>query len=333
MHDFFLKTPTLDNYWRSLILFGKNTASYKLALGQTLLELSTRGQDFITLDELSHSYALQMCQRIKSGKPQGTNNGMTRFVQACREYNSGELSLEKLIEETRKNAFRYVLDLFHRLGAEDIPVRFYTQEGNQGLRLTQPLFELKELNQSRGLPYEIDARWSLVETAWDTGIPPHMLRADYDATSEDIYINSQTRRTPLTPARDTLNGYQKGHCFYCKSQIALTETDVDHFFPFKLQAHFNYNLNSIWNLVLACHSCNRSSGKWGTKIPNLNAVRELYIRNEYLIASYKPIRATIQSQTGSTPKLRQEFINHRWNDAYALLPALFNPVIAEDFQL
>jgi hypothetical protein len=26
--------PTLDNYWRSIILFGRNVASYKFALGE-----------------------------------------------------------------------------------------------------------------------------------------------------------------------------------------------------------------------------------------------------------------------------------------------------------
>ena len=42
--------PTLENYWRSIILFGRNVASYKFALGQSLLELSQRGKEIITLD-------------------------------------------------------------------------------------------------------------------------------------------------------------------------------------------------------------------------------------------------------------------------------------------
>ena len=35
--------PTLENYWRSIILFGRNVASYKFALGKSLLELSQQG--------------------------------------------------------------------------------------------------------------------------------------------------------------------------------------------------------------------------------------------------------------------------------------------------
>ena len=36
--------PTLENYWRSVILFGRNVASYKFALGKSLLELSQQGK-------------------------------------------------------------------------------------------------------------------------------------------------------------------------------------------------------------------------------------------------------------------------------------------------
>ena len=33
---------TLENYWRGLILFGKNSTSYKFALAKALLEKSGR---------------------------------------------------------------------------------------------------------------------------------------------------------------------------------------------------------------------------------------------------------------------------------------------------
>ena len=31
--------PTLENYWRAVILFGKNVASYKFALAKALYDL------------------------------------------------------------------------------------------------------------------------------------------------------------------------------------------------------------------------------------------------------------------------------------------------------
>ena len=32
--------PSLESYWRSIILFGNNVASYKFALAKTLLEIA-----------------------------------------------------------------------------------------------------------------------------------------------------------------------------------------------------------------------------------------------------------------------------------------------------
>jgi hypothetical protein len=34
--------PSLDSYWRAIILSGWNVASYKFALGQSLLDLGSR---------------------------------------------------------------------------------------------------------------------------------------------------------------------------------------------------------------------------------------------------------------------------------------------------
>ena len=44
--------PSLDNYWRAMILFGRNVASYKFALGKCLLEAARDGRDFLPLADL-----------------------------------------------------------------------------------------------------------------------------------------------------------------------------------------------------------------------------------------------------------------------------------------
>ena len=45
--------PTLENHWRAVILFGRNVASYKFALGQSLLELAPHGKEVVTLEDLA----------------------------------------------------------------------------------------------------------------------------------------------------------------------------------------------------------------------------------------------------------------------------------------
>jgi hypothetical protein len=39
MADFLERQRTLDSYWRAVILFGRNVASYKFALAKSLIEL------------------------------------------------------------------------------------------------------------------------------------------------------------------------------------------------------------------------------------------------------------------------------------------------------
>ena len=51
-HSFILKTPKLEDYWRSIILFGRNVASYKFALAKSLLELQPESGQLIKLEEL-----------------------------------------------------------------------------------------------------------------------------------------------------------------------------------------------------------------------------------------------------------------------------------------
>lgn len=51
--EFYQADPTLENYWRGVILFGRNVASYKFALASALYEVDKSGSDLITLDQLA----------------------------------------------------------------------------------------------------------------------------------------------------------------------------------------------------------------------------------------------------------------------------------------
>ena len=42
MSIFFENDPTLQSYWRSIILYGRNVASYKFALGKALIDLNKK---------------------------------------------------------------------------------------------------------------------------------------------------------------------------------------------------------------------------------------------------------------------------------------------------
>ena len=64
MADFLERSPTLDNYWRSIILFGRNVASYKFALAKSLLEFRQRGDDLVTLESLAEPFSRHVCAHM-----------------------------------------------------------------------------------------------------------------------------------------------------------------------------------------------------------------------------------------------------------------------------
>ena len=208
------------------------------------------------------------------------------------------------------------MNSFHIVNGDSISTNFFKKDFHgkrKNLILTEALFKLQETGQYKNLKYETEARWRLVETAWNLGISTNLLKVEYNANDELLIVNSGVRRTDVTSVRSALNGYQKGKCFYCFNDIDLHEhqnLDVDHFIPFSLQMCFldELNLNGVWNLVLACQSCNRGAGGKFNKVPHIKYLERLYKRNEFLINSHHPLRETLMSQTGLVLEDRRHFL-------------------------
>ena len=113
MRTFTETTPSLEDFWRSIILLGRNVASYKFALGKSLFELAHQDQEEVPLDELAVPFARHMRQQhLKLSDKQGTS-AQSRFLDACRAFNRGELTETQLIEQTARLGFNNVIDAFH----------------------------------------------------------------------------------------------------------------------------------------------------------------------------------------------------------------------------
>ena len=102
---------------------------------------------------------------------------------------------------------------------------------------------------------------------------PRPLHVLYDRNRELLVPALLGKRRPITEARLALNGYQKGHCFYCYQTILVVPNspapaDVDHVFPYSLMSWgLPIDLDQVWNLVLACSRCNRGVDGKGTTVP------------------------------------------------------------------
>jgi hypothetical protein len=314
--------PSLDNYWRAVILFGRNVASYKFALGRSLLELAQRGQTVVPLTDLALPFARHIAEHLNRADRQATSSS-SQFLDACRKFNRGELTEAQLQDVTVRLGFNNVIDAFHVVGNGGIGVRFFVDERNtptRGIRLTDEVLKLPELYQHRNLPSEIEARWRLVETAWQLNMPVNSLVVAYDPELEWLVTESlDTRRTSITSCRDALNGYQKGKCFYCFGDISVVGgepdlADVDHFLPHRLKQHGDKfpwagQLDGVWNLVLACQTCNRGRAGKSGHVPEFRFLKRLHRRNEFLIESHHPLRETLLSQTGGAEEERKAVLN------------------------
>ena len=326
--------PSTDSYWRSIVLFGNNVASYKFALAKSLLELSESGQSTVSLEKLAEPFSKHLCEHILHSPKQATS-ASSSFLDACKKFNNGEITYDELISTTVRLGFNNVIDAFHIVNRAEIPVRFFEKDySGSGKRiiLTDDVYKLGELTSKVNLESEAESRWKLVETAWELGISRNLLDVQYDDDQELLFVNDRFKRKDVTSVRGALNGYQKGRCFYCFDDIVVTEgvdngCDVDHFFPHTLQHLMpDVNLNGVWNLVLSCKNCNRGADGKFARVPATKYLDRLHRRNEYLISSHHPLRETIMNQTGNTEEKRASFLRqldmraisfllHRWETA------------------
>ncbi len=339
MSDFTEKSPTLDNYWRSIILFGQNVASYKFALAKSLLEFRDRGSDLVTLEELAKPFSQNICEHLQQSPKQATSRS-SKFLNACRSHNEGTLSQTDLVTMTTKLGFKNVIDAFHVVNQGKIPRQFFIDERKEssGIRLTDDLFYLFENQQSYSLNQEVEARWRLVETAWDLNVSRNLIAIDYDVNSQILFTQKNTRRVNVTSCKDALNGYQKGRCFYCFDYISVENgnaslADVDHFFPHTLKKiGVVGSLNGVWNLVLSCKECNRGEAGKFARLPTPNLLSRLKCRNDYLINSHHPLRETLITQTGVTEDARRSFLQSTYDEALKVLIHTWQPPIKYDPQ-
>tara|TARA_A100001011_G_scaffold176607_1_gene185302 strand:- start:177 stop:1205 length:1029 start_codon:yes stop_codon:yes gene_type:complete len=333
MPVFYENDPSLQSYWRSIVLYGKNVASYKFALAKSLIDLKGQPNDLIKLEDLAAPFSKHLCEHLKHNDKQATSPSSS-FLNTCRKFNSNEASMDELIQTTKRLGFNNVIDAFHIVNGGEIPKRFFIDERreNDGIRITENFYELNELLESENLPNEVEARWRLVETAWDLNMPTNLIRVEYDNERELFYTDNSNRRVDVTPSRDALNGYQKGKCFFCFDYISVLSNSpnlahVDHFFPHMLSndKSFKGYVDGVWNLVLACQKCNNGTNGKFAKLPTINLLARLYKRNEFFCSSHHPLNETVRNQIGASASNRSSNLNLYFNQAKDILIHTWEP--------
>ena len=321
--------PSLETYWRAIILLGKNTASYKFAWAKTLLDTKLNNS-LVKVEDIALNYALSICDHLKKNNKQHTGISNT-FLEDCRKYNKRQINDEQLHESSIKNGFNYVIDAFHNVAGNKVPLFYESMKKEKAIKVTDNFYKLLENNDKNNFSLEVNSRWRLWETAISLDIYPKLIEISFDVNDELLFtINKRNKRIDVTSSREALNGYQKGKCFYCFNDIKIERNfenscDVDHFFPDILKKFKLYNVDQVWNLVLSCKNCNRGTAGKFEKIPILKYLYLLNKRNNWYIESHHPLRETIKNQTGSTALERKNFLQKFYNNAVSIIPTKWEP--------
>ncbi|MBH8599326.1 HNH endonuclease [Thermoactinomyces sp. CICC 10523] len=296
-----------EDFWRAIILYGLNQATYKIALGHSLMRFSQQGKTKVTMSELAEDFFEMYLKRVEKEKPQSFNEKRRSVMERIIDlYKLGKINRSTAVEQVEKNAFRNVISSFHTVYNQAVPVQFY-QRDKDGLILTDHLFEVFSSQNHSILKEELDARWDLLEAAFE-------MRRNNSQLVNDIrrmYLVNGYKRTDITKNRPVLNGYQNNVCFYCGEVMNGDDVHVDHVIPRQLIHH-----DEVWNLVMSHGFCNEQKSD---SLPSAIYIEKLIKRNEHFVESNHPIKEKLVAQLGNTPKKRRDYVLKVYNDAKIVL--------------
>jgi hypothetical protein len=287
------------NTFRTLVLFGKNTATYKFAFCDALLKLNPVNE--IKYDDLRDDFMKELVSHYNENRHQ-FKSGPTKLTQAMDHYLKGsqsESEWHELLTVAERNIYNNVFDAFQNVGQGTINKEFMLFEHDRKRRklvvTDNTNMILNNDHAKQIIARENQSRWELVEEAWKAGLSPNLL--EYDKDRETFVSITPNSRVNLRSAVDVLLPYQKGRCFYCNRPINrfaqnLEEDfpDVDHFMPLTFLEKWDTagaSPNGVWNLVVSCLECNRGTlGKF-TSPPSVKYFNKLKDRNLLFTEEHK----------------------------------------------
>jgi len=281
---------TTSDYWKALILYGLNQATYKIALGKTLLTLAERRENTVSWESLSDEFLSQYTKRLEAASPmpqQAMPGRLTVMERIVSKLSLEQISHHEAVVEVGQEAFKDVILRFDNLaGLSEVKGKFYTFDFGKTITLSDDLFRITD-GSTVDLEDELGARWDLLEGAF-------AIRAEnFDLGNDErlTYLINGYERRDITGNIAFLQGYQGNLCFYCGGEITSGDIHVDHVLPRQVVQH-----DEIWNLVLAHSLCNAQKSD---KIVGDHFMQKLIARNENIMGSNHPWKKKISEQLGA----------------------------------
>lgn len=295
--------------WQGIILFGLNTATYKMALANALLDFSEQGANSVSWDELSQAFLQQYLTRLSDNDmpQQGTPSRLTVLERIIKELEVSAISYDEAVRRVATDGLKNVIPRFQTIARHKDMVEGHFYEFDFGKRLilkdTLLSFDDEERDELRS---ELIARWGLLEGAFSMGMNNSELSNDLRL----IYLKSGYQRTSLTGNIEFLKGYQCNVCFYCGEPMK-TDIHVDHVLPRQVINH-----DEIWNLALAHGDCNTMKSD---RLVGPHFIEKLIARNENIMGSNHPWRHKIASQLGNTAPNRSSSLQKHYDNCKTIL--------------
>lgn len=298
------------DYWKAIILYGLNQATYKIALGKTLLELAQKNKSEVDWHLLSKVYFDNYLNRLENtSRPQQSNpSRKTVMERIVKKYQLKKINYNEAITKVGSDAFNDVIPRFQTIGRNKdfANEKFYHFIHGKKLILHDSIFQIQEQNNQE-LFSEIDARWSLLEGAFTITAGDCELRNDIF----DVYLVSGYDRTNITKNVPFLQGYQGNLCFYCAEKITNDDIHVDHVLPRQFIQH-----DEIWNLVLSHSLCNLDKSD---SLVGIHYLQKLLARNENIIGSNHPWKKKIINALGNSSTNRAKNLWKHYENARIVL--------------
>ena len=110
------------------------------------MDIIPTGKTVITLEELAIPFSKHIWQHLITASKQTISNSSSSLYTwyTCQRYNKKEISEDQLIQTTVKLRFNNIIDAFHIVNGDEIPIKFYEKEyANKGKNiLTDNVFKL-----------------------------------------------------------------------------------------------------------------------------------------------------------------------------------------------
>ncbi|MFD7665733.1 HNH endonuclease [Streptomyces sp. NPDC059788] len=213
----------------------------------------------------------------------------------------GNAPPDRLLDPAERPIQKTIMAKLHHHGGAGMPHRFYELTGSPRSRtvlLSSALGRVARSYGLDGLRAELDARWSIVENSFATGIGRSLIEDGVRVDRETLHLTDRRRRHRVTGVAEAVAGFQHGRCHICDEPVDPGETAVDHVFPYALMRRFGSvggwrgpDLDTLWNLAVAHRRCN---GAKSDRMPTKTELTRLARRNEAIMRSPWPLRTTLR---------------------------------------